>query len=135
MKRLAILFSMIIALQVTATNQIQGKDYTTLNSEFIYFENDTFDVEQELFEELFTVTINVKDIKVIEEEEDIKIDFNTKDYLPKRFNAYKGMFDLNWDTIELVEIEEDLDFGYETQDNLPINNLESNAKAIIASRE
>ena len=129
MKRLVILFSMILALQVTATNKSPEKDYAMLNTEFIDLENETFDIESELFEELFTVILNIEDIEITEIEEVVIIDFDTKKYLPLRFNAQKGMHDIDWASVELVEVEDDVIINFDTKSYLPYgfcpNKIES----------
>ena len=51
-------------------------------------------------------------IELVEIEEDVEFDFNTKDYLPKNFNALKGMHDLDSHKFQLVLIEIKKELGY-----------------------
>src|SRR5210317_1754388 len=131
MKRLVIIISMFLALNINAKEQFsEGKD-TTYVSEFIELEKELFDLELIVFENFTTSNQNlrVEDIKVIEIEEDVEIGFDTKKYLPERFNAYKGMYDIDWSAIELVEIEEDIDLFKD--ESLPEIKIEFKSKAII----
>ena len=134
MKRLVIIISMFLALNINAKAQLTEGDYSRLNSEYIELQNEIFDLEQVVFEDYTTITQNLKveDIKVVELEEEVEINFDTKSYLPERFNAYKGMYDIDWTTVELVEIEEEVDLSKD--ESLPEINTESNSRAILASR-
>ena len=133
MKRFVIIFSMFLALNVTAKTQMPEEEYSILNSEFIELENEIFDLEQIVFEDFITTqSLKVEDIEVVEIEENVEIDFDTKKYLPERFNAYKGMYDIDWSTVELVEIEEEVDLSKD--ESLPEINIEYSSKAIIVSR-
>ncbi len=58
-------------------------------------------------------------IEVVEIEEEVEISFDTKAYLPKGFNPYKGMFDIDWNAIKLVEIEEGIEINFDTKAYLP----------------
>jgi hypothetical protein len=133
MKRLVIIISMFLALNINAKQQFSEGEYSILNSEFIELENEIFDLEQIVFEDFTTTqSLKVEDIEVVEIEEDVEIDFDTKKYLPERFNAYKGMYDIDWSTVKLVEIEEEVDLSKD--ESLPEINIKSNSKAIIVSR-
>ena len=133
MKRFVIIFSMFLALNIAAKTQMPEGEYSILNSEFIELENEIFDLEQIVFADFTTTqSLKVEDIEVIEIEEDVEIDFDTKKYLPERFNAYKGMHDIDWSKVELVEIEEEVDLNKD--ESLPEINIEYNSKAIIVSR-
>ncbi|NNK82249.1 MAG: hypothetical protein HKO92_03915 [Flavobacteriaceae bacterium] len=133
MKRLVIIISMFLALNINAKQQLSEGEYSALVSEFIELENEMFDLEQIIFAD-FTLTesLKVEDIKVIEIEEEVEINFDTKKYLPERFNAYKGMYDIDWSTVEIVEIEEDIDLN--DTNSLPEINTKTNSKAVIVSR-
>ena len=132
MKRLVIIISMFLALNINAKQQFSEAEYSII-SEFIELENEIFDLEQIVFEDFTTTqSLKVEDIKVVELEEDIEINFDTKKYLPERFNAYKGMYDIDWSKVELVEIEEEVDLS--KNESLPEINIKSNSKAIIVSR-
>ena len=110
MKRLVIIFSMFLALNVTAKTQITAEDYSTMNIEYVIFENEMFDIEQVVFEDFYNIVVevnvsdinvveleeeveinNVSDINVVELEEEVEINFDTKNNLPHGFNAYEGM--------------------------------------------
>ena len=133
MKRFVIIFSMFLALNVTAKTQMPEGEYSILNFEFIELENEIFDLEQIVFEDFITTqSLKVEDVEVVEIEEDIELDFDTKNYLPERFNANKGMYDIDWSTVELVEIEEEIDLSKD--ESLPEININSNSKRIIVSR-
>ena len=134
MKRLVIIISMFLALNINAKAQLTEGDYSRLNSEYIELQNEIFDLEQVVFEDYTTITQNLKveDIKVVELEEEVEVNFDTKSYLPERFNAYKGMYDIDWTTVELVEIEEEVDLSKD--ESLPEININSNSKRIIVSR-
>ena len=133
MKRFVIIFSMFLALNVTAKTQMPEGEYSILNFEFIELENEIFDLEQIVFEDFITTqSLKVEDVEVVEIEEDVELDFDTKNYLPERFNANKGMYDIDWSTVELVEIEEEIDLSKD--ESLPEININSNSKRIIVSR-
>ena len=137
MKSLVIIFSMFLALNVTAKTQMTDEDYSTINIEYVTLENEMFDVEQVVFEVFYNTEeeVNVSDINVVELEEEVEINFDTKSHLPERFNAFKGMHDINWNSVELVELEEEeVDLGFNNQNSLPEINCKSNANAIIVSR-
>ena len=136
MKSLVIIFSMFLAFNVTAKTQMTAEDYSTINIEYVTLENEKFDLEQIVFEDFYSIVEEVKidDINVVEVEEEVEIDFDTKNYLPKRFNPHKGMHDIDWSTVELVELDEDVDLGLNTQNSLPELECKSNANAILVSR-
>ena len=133
MKRFVIIFSMFLALNVTAKTQMPEGEYSILNSEFIELENEIFDLEQIVFEDFTTTqSLKIEDIEVVDIEEDVELDFDTKKYLPERFNAYKGMYDIDWSKVELVEIEEEVDLSKD--ESLPEINIKYRSIAIIVSR-
>ena len=136
MKSLVIIFSMFLALNVTAKTQMTDEDYSTINIEYVTLENEMFDVEQVVFEDFYNTEeeVNVSDINVVELEEEVEINFDTKKYLPERFNAYKGMHDIDWNTVKLVELEEDVELESNNQNSLPEIKCKSNTNSIIVSR-
>jgi len=136
MKSLVIIFSMFLALNVTAKTQMTAEDYSTINIEYVTLENEIFDIEQVIFEDFYNIVedVNVTDINIVELDEEVEINFDTKNYLPERFNANKGMHDINWNRLELVELEEEVELGLNTQKNLPAVNFKSNTDTIIVSR-
>ena len=136
MKSLVIIFSMFLALNVTAKTQMTAEDYSIINIEYVTLENEIFDVEQVVFEDFYSIVkkVNVSDINVVELEEEVEINFETKNYLPERFNVNKGMNDIKWNSVELVELEEEVELGSNNQNSLPEIKCKSNANAIIVSR-
>ena len=74
MKRLVIIISMFLALNINAKAQLTEGDYSRLNSEYIELQNEIFDLEQVVFEDYTTITQNLKvvDIKVVELEEEVE---------------------------------------------------------------
>lgn len=136
MKSLVIIISMFLAVNVTANSRMNSQDYSVLNIDYVNLENELFDLEQIVFEDALSLEdeLKVSDIVVNEEEEEININFDTKEYLPERFNPYKGMHNIDWNTIELVEIEEEIDLGITTKNALPKINTKSNSEAIIVGR-
>lgn len=73
--------------------------------------------------------INIEEIYVYELEEEVSIDFDTKQYLPEGFNPLKGIHALDWNTIELIEPEYEMDIDYitsnfRTKDYKPLNSLD-----------
>ena len=136
MKSLVIIFSMFLALNVTAKTQMPEEDYFSINLDYVILENELFDLEQIVFEDFYNIIedIKVSDINVVELEEDIEINFDTKKYLPERFNAYKGMHDIDWNTVKLVELEEDVELESNNQNSLPEIKCKSNTNSIIVSR-
>ena len=67
MKSLVIIFSMFLALNVTAKTQMTDEDYSTINIEYVTLENEMFDVEQVVFEDFYNTEeeVNVSDINVV----------------------------------------------------------------------
>jgi len=107
---LVLLFSMVLTLNATAnTNRTKDtlSEYT-LNK--ILFANN---------ENVTTNDLDVSTIEIIEIEEEVVLNFNTKQYLPKGFNALKGKDDLDFSTIEIIEIEEDVVLNFDTKQYLP----------------
>jgi hypothetical protein len=79
--------------------------------------------ETNSFEEILrlqneTEILKIEDIPVIEKEEEISLGFDTAQYLPLGFNAYKGM-ELDLDDIPFIEEEEEIDLGFDTARYLP----------------
>jgi len=65
--------------------------------------------------------VNIDDLYVYEIEEEVSINFDTKQYLPEGFNPLKGLGDLDWTSIELIELEEEVTIDFDTQKYLPEN--------------
>ena len=83
MKSLVIIFSMFLALNVTAKTQMTAEDYSTTNIEYVTLENEIFDIEHIVFEDLYNV------------EEEVTIDQNllTQAILSLgKINSYKNRF-------------------------------------------
>ena len=58
-------------------------------------------------------------IKLVELEEEVNLDFETKNYLPEHFNPLKGKYDLDWNSITLVEMDEEVSLDFDAKDYLP----------------
>ena len=56
---------------------------------------------------------------ILELEEEVILDFETKNYLPEHFNPLKGKYDLDWNSIKLVEMDEEVSLDFDTKDYLP----------------
>ncbi len=65
-----------------------------------------------------TEILEINDIVFIEQDEEIKLDFDTTDYLPLGFNAYEGL-ELDLNDIIIVEEEEEINLGFDTAQYLP----------------
>lgn len=61
----------------------------------------------------------IEDITYIEPTDDVELGFDTSEYLPKGFDAYKGM-DTDVEEIVFIEKEEEIDLGFNTAKYLPI---------------
>lgn len=115
MRKLAFLFSMLFSL-----NAVANTNTTPEFMEDIIDQNMTqYELEQVLFENFDDLTVEVAEIEVVELEETVELGFETSSYLPKRFNARKGMNDVDWSTIKLVEIEEEVELGFNPKQYLP----------------
>ena len=118
MYSLALLFSMLLTLNATAN---------TNNTTDTFSECKTGNIEEctlnrILFANNENVTTNDLDISTIEVvniEEEVTINFNTKNYLPEGYNALKGKDDLDFSTIEIIEIEEEEVLDFDTKQYLP----------------
>ena len=112
MNRLVLLFSVLITLNATAKINNNSNEFNSEESELekILFVN----IEDSSFE-----SIDINSIEVIEIEEEVELGFDTANYLPKDFNALKGMHDLDWASIELVELEEEIEICFDTAKYLP----------------
>ena len=118
MYRLAFLFTILIS--ITATANIE-RDCRTLNNSL---NSELHKLEKTIFanaEVSVSEVVAVNDVEVIEIEEAVVINFDTKAYLPEDFNALKGTHDLDWNAIELIDIEEEIDFCFDTSSYLPKN--------------
>ncbi|MGB6152362.1 MAG: hypothetical protein WBG48_10245 [Pricia sp.] len=61
----------------------------------------------------------IDDITYIETTEEVELDFDTAQYLPEGFNAYKGMgADLS--DITFIEEDKEVDLGFDSAKYLPI---------------
>lgn len=61
----------------------------------------------------------IDELVPVEEEEIIEVGYDTAQYVPEGFNAYKGM-ELDIDKIVCVEEEEVIEVGHDTTKHLPI---------------
>lgn len=63
--------------------------------------------------------VDIDSVEVIEIEEEVILDFDTKQYLPKGFNPLAGKNDIDWSKVELIEPQEDLELNFDTTQYLP----------------
>lgn len=130
MRKLAFLFSLLFSL-----NAVANANNTPYFLEDIIEENVTqYELEQALFENFDDITVEVKEIEIVELEESVELGFDSSNYLPKRFNARKGMNDVDWSTIELVEIEEEVELGFNPKQYLP-KDFDPNKNMNITKKE
>jgi hypothetical protein len=120
MYKLSLLFSMLITLTINAKTS-NSNELSNLNSEFIAFELNQFELELNVFSDMYDITLNVEDVEVEELEEDVEINFDTTEYLPENFNVLAGKNDIDWSEVELLELEEEVELGFDTKDHLPGN--------------
>lgn len=116
MIKLAFIFS---ALFVVSSTAIPNE-----NSDDIISECELSLLEAELFtnnSEVIPTELDWSTIELFEVEEEVNLDFDTKDYLPANFNPLKGLRDLDWSSIELFEVEEEVNLSFYTKDYLPAN--------------
>ena len=120
MYKLPLLFSLLISLTINAKTD-KNREFDNSALEFITLEIDKFELEDTVFTDLNDVTLNVEDIEIVELEEEVEINFDTTQYLPKNFNALAGKNDIDWAKVKLFELEEDVDLGFDTKKYLPKN--------------
>jgi len=121
MNRLALLFSVLFAINATAKI---NNDSLYLNLDYINVISEENELEESLFvnvEDSSLENFDINSIEVIELEEEIEFDFNPKNYLPEGFNALKGKHDLDLKDLEVIEIEEEVELGFDTVKYLPEN--------------
>ncbi|WP_047246645.1 hypothetical protein [Maribacter thermophilus] len=70
--------------------------------------------------EMESANMKADDLVLVEEEEEIVLGFDTADYLPFGFNAYKGM-EVDPDDIIVLEEEEEVELGFDVAPYLPEN--------------
>jgi len=105
MYKLAILFSVFFVLNATAKINNNSNEF---NSEESELEKILFvDIEDTNYE-----SFDINSIEVIEIEEEVELGFDTANYLPKDFNALKGMHDLDSHKFQLVLIDIKKELGY-----------------------
>ncbi len=103
------LFSTSIAMASTATNN-PFADYLASEIERLELEQDLFG-----FDNNHEDPLSIAAIAVYELDEEVELNFNTGDYIPKNFNAKEGMNEIDWNTIELFKPEEELDIDLKTE--------------------
>ena len=104
MYKLPLLFSALLSLTINA----KAANKTDLNL-----------INPDPFLHTTNTVLNVEDVNVVELEEAVEINFDTKQYLPKDFNALAGKNDIDWSKVALVALEEDVDLGFNPKDYLP----------------
>ncbi len=121
MYQLTLLLTALFTFNV-ATIVEKTPDNSILDSRIIYKTLEELELEDILFNPTNNFTVGNLDavsIEVIDIEEEVELNFDTKTYLPANFNALQGMHDLDWNTIELLELEEEIELGFDTQTYLP----------------
>ncbi len=118
MIRQFILIFALFALNVN-TNAETTNDPLT---DYFGLEIEKIELEQELFGSQTKIeAVSIASLDLYEIDEELPLDFNTKNYLPKGFNAKDGMNDIDWNEVQLYELEEELDLGFNTENYLPRN--------------
>ena len=105
---------------LSANASVEPKE--TPMDDFISSQIEELELELELFgTPTNNEIINVSSIAIYEIEEDITINFDANAYLPKDFDARKGMNDIDWNAINLYEVEEEVELGFNVKSYLPKN--------------
>tara|TARA_R110000868_G_scaffold360590_1_gene622635 strand:- start:201 stop:683 length:483 start_codon:yes stop_codon:yes gene_type:complete len=117
MKNAALILSTILVS--LSLFSFSGKD-KCLNSDDIecYLESHNPFAEGLLLDEEVK-NLSLNEINLIEEEEEIVLNFDPTTYLPLDFNAYMGM-ELDLDKIVVEDLEEEIVLGFDTAQYLPI---------------
>lgn len=120
MKLVTLVSSFILAASMTVSgNTIEEPDeYASLILETENAE-EIASLKTLLFHNPDAKPLAINAIEVIELEEEVTLNFDTKDYLPENFNPLKGKHDIDWSKIELVELEEDVFFNFNVKEYLP----------------
>ncbi len=112
------IFILFATFTLSANANADTKDNPMDN--FISNQIEELDLQLELFgTQNNDVIVDVSSIHIYEIEEEATFDFDTKNYLPKDFNATEGMEGIDWKAVKLYEVEEEVDLGFETKDYLP----------------
>jgi len=112
MNRLILLLAAFIAFNA---NALSGKNHD--NTKKNYKTLKEINLETLLFES----NMYIDPFEVYQIEEEVHFDFDTKQYLPKNFNALAGKNDIDWSKVKLVELEEDVEIHFDTAQYLPEN--------------
>lgn len=120
MKLVTLVSSFILVASMTAAgntleepDDITSENFTTESAEELAH------IESLIFHNPDAKPIAIDAIEVIELQEEVSFNFDTKDYLPENFNPLQGKHDLDWSKIELIELEEEVSFDFDVQDYLP----------------
>ena len=119
MLRFVMVISMLIGLSATAKNG-KGTVCTQPYSEPIELLMEAYELEAKLFGGLEEAENDLTALRVVQEEEDVEIGFNTSAYLPEGFNPLKGKNTIDWEAVGLVELEEEVELGFDPYDYLPV---------------
>lgn len=119
MKLVTLLSSLILAASITVSDNIgeEPEEHPFINTTTVTGEEAY--LAHLLFHNPDVKPIAIDAIELIELEEEVSFNFDTKNYLPENFNPLKGKDDLDWSKIELVELEEEVSFNFNTKDYLP----------------
>ncbi|MCF8274594.1 MAG: hypothetical protein K9I95_12260 [Flavobacteriaceae bacterium] len=102
----ALIFGLLLSLNITTVSSKNIENYKTTNHYLINEQTNDLDWSK---------------INLVKIEEEAEIGFDTKAFLPENFNPLKGKNDLNWNKIELIKVEEDVNLDFDTKAYLPIN--------------
>ncbi|NNL16678.1 MAG: hypothetical protein HKO81_08565 [Flavobacteriaceae bacterium] len=117
MKSIITICSMlVITITATSFNTIENPDSLTLKCTELKPVDCSLEYHNTFVED---EPVKIEDINVYEVEEEVVFDFDTTQFLPKDFNALKGLGDLDWDAIVLVELEEEVVIDFDTKQYLP----------------
>ena len=118
MYKLAFLFSVLLTFNANANpnkssevcSECKTENFEECNLRKIIFSSN---------ENLHASNLDISTIEIVELEEEVELNFDTKRYLPIGFNALKGKDDLDWNAIEIVELEEEVELNFDTKLYLP----------------
>ena len=105
----------VILVSFTGTHQCEKSEH---DKAVVAFSESKYLFEEGLLLQRETEILEINDIVFIEQDEEIKLDFDTTDYLPLGFNAYEGL-ELDLNDIIIVEEEEEINLGFDTAQYLP----------------
>ena len=118
MLRFTVIFSFLLGVNIVA-NAENETVYSQPYSEGIEMLIEQYTIENQIFNSKEVHSADLSQLKIIEVEDDVELNFNPKAYLPNGFNALKGKNEIKWNQLELVEIDEEIELGIDPQLYLP----------------